>query len=145
MNMMPWILVLTLFFLQVQTSNTRNQQAAYLSAQASTIATNMMVYKSAATAYATANPTYTGSIADSSLSLPTWFTKVQGVSHYITGGAAYVYYTAATPGLADQLLRMTNNSITTGFAHGGQLVNPFVYTTSISLPATIPEGAVVLF
>lgn len=145
MNLMPWILILTVFFLQLQTTNTRNQHEAYLSAQASTIATNMLVYKSAATAYATANPTYTGSIADTSLSLPTWFAKTQGINNYIEGGTAYIYYTSATPGLADQLLQVTNNSITTGFKRGGHLVNPFVYTTSISLPATIPDNAVVLF
>lgn len=145
MNLMPWILVLTIFFLQLQTSNTSSQQQAFLSAQASSVTTNMMVYKSAVTDYATANPTYTGTIADASLTLPAWFTKMTGVTNYISAGTAYVYYTAATPGLADQLLQATNNSITTGIKRSGQLVNPFLYTTSISLPAAIPNGAVVLF
>jgi hypothetical protein len=142
---MLWIAALTVLLLQIVSSVTTRQQDAYLTAQASSISTNMMVYKSAVTVYATSNPAYSGTVPDTSLILPSWFQRFPGVTNYINSGTAYVYYLTPVPGLAQQLLQSTNNSITTGFKHNGMLVNPYVYTTSIPLPTNIPENAVVLF
>jgi hypothetical protein len=145
MNAMLWIAILTAFFLQIETSITLRHEDAFLSAQAASITTNMMVYKSAVSLYASSNPAYSGTVPDNALALPAWFNKFPGIANYANNGTAYIYYVTPIPGLAQQLLQSTNNSITTGFKHNGLLVNPYVYTTSISLPSAIPESAVVLF
>lgn len=41
------------------------------------------------------------------------------------------------------ILKSSNNSILTGIKRGGVLYNPLSGTTSIILPAVIPDGSVV--
>lgn len=104
---------------------------------------SILIYRSAAAAYARANPGFSGVPADSVLVLPSWYAKSAGVTSYILGGIAYTYYSGAAPaGLPAALVERTQ-STTVGVKRSGTLYSPTAGNTGISIPAAVPEGAVV--
>lgn len=127
----------------VYTDSQHQMLADNIAGEASAISGNLMVYKTAVSTYAKANPGVTGNVADASLSLPTWYTRISGVSNYVTGGKGYVYYPNPRPELAYRLLKDTNNTVLSGIKRSGVLYNPIGGTSSISIPAAIPEESVV--
>lgn len=130
---------LGLLFMQDQ----HTRQANATTSEAVAIGGNMSLYRNAVVTYTRANTGMTGSVADTSLTLPTWFNHMPAVQNYVTGGKGYVYFTATQPELAYMILKSSNNSILTGIKRGGVLYNPLSGTTSIILPAVIPDGSVV--
>ncbi|KJS79129.1 MAG: hypothetical protein JL55_13690 [Pseudomonas sp. BICA1-14] len=106
------------------------------------IAGSMQVYKGAVAAYQASNPAASGTVADAQLGLPTWYVKAPGISHVIQAGKAYVFYSQPKAGLAELLLKRTDNALTVGIKQSGNLVNPRQGVIS-SLPSAIPDGSVV--
>ena len=107
------------------------------------ISGSMSVYRGYVVTYAQANPGVTGVVSDASLGLPSWFNKMSGVSNYVTGGKGYVYYSNAPGQLTYQLLKDTDNSAFVGIKQSGFVVNPLSGTSSIAVPAAIPDGVTV--
>lgn len=140
-----WAIFFTIaiFFGAVYTDTQHQMLADNIAGEASAISGSMMVYRNAVSTYAKANPSVTGSVADASLSLPTWYTKMSGVSNYVTGGKGYVYYSNLRPELAHRLLKDTNNTVLSGIKRSGMLYNPISGTSTIAIPATIPDESVV--
>lgn len=114
--------------------------------EAAAIVGNMMVYRNAVSPYARNNPAAVGTVLDSALGLPTWYQRLAGVNHYLNAGTGYVYFASSRPELTYQILKASNNAITTGIKQGGYLINPLSttnYSTPIALPSAIPDGSVV--
>ncbi len=132
-----------LFFGKVYIDGQHQLNADNLAGQAAAISGNMMVYRTAVSQYAAANPAVTGSVADTSLSLPTWYVHMSGISNYVSSGKAYVYYSSQQPALAYKLVKETNNSLLAGIKRSGYLFNPLNGTTTVALPAAIPDQSVV--
>ncbi len=140
-----WALFFTIaiFFGSIFVDTQHQLTANNIVGEASAISGNMMVYRNAVSTYAQANPGATGTVSDASLPLPSWYTKISGVSNYVTGGKGYVYYSNQRPELAYQLLKDTNNTMLSGIKRSGVLYNPISGTSSISIPAAIPDESVV--
>lgn len=145
MNGLFWALFFTIsiFFGSIYVDTQHQLNANNNAGEASAISGNMMVYRNAVSTYAQANTGTTGTVADASLSLPTWYTKISGVSNYVTGGKGYVYYSNQRPEWAYQLLKDTNNTMLSGIKRSGVLYNPISGTSSISIPGAIPDESVV--
>lgn len=111
--------------------------------EASAVSGNLAVYRNSVVNYARSNPGVTGAVADTALGLPTWFVRINGVNNYVAGGKGYVYYSTSRPEAAYMIVKSSNNSIHAGINHGGYLYNPISGTTTITLPAAIPDGSVV--
>lgn len=114
--------------------------------EAAAIAGNMMVYRNAVSPYARNNPAAVGTVLDSAFGLPGWYQRISGVNHYLNAGTGYVYFSSSRPELTYQILKASNNAISTGIKQGGYLINPLSatnYFTPISLPSAIPDGSVV--
>lgn len=107
------------------------------------ISGSMLTYRSYVVTYATANPAITGVVDDAVLGLPSWYSKLVGVSNYVSGGKGYVYYTNPPPKLPTRLLSDANNSIYVGIKQAGVVTNPISGTGTVTAPAAIPDGAVV--
>lgn len=144
---MSW--VVSIFFLiatfvgSLLMYNTETLSVANAQGEMAAISGNMAVYHGYVVTYAQANVGVTGAVSDAALGLPSWFNKTSGVANYVTGGKGYVYYTNAPGELAYQLLKDTNNSIYVGIKQSGYVTSPLSGTSSIAVPAAIPDGVVV--
>ncbi|MGF0335775.1 type IV pilus biogenesis protein PilM [Ectopseudomonas toyotomiensis] len=125
-------------FSQMQHQDNQTSEFASLDA----LSRGMLVYRSAVSAYARANPGYSGIPSDAALSLPDWYIKPAGITAYIVDGSAYTFSTKAVPGLPAALVERTE-SVVIGVNRAGYLVSPASGNMAILLPSTIPEGAVV--
>lgn len=144
---MPWLMsiafVFTMLFSAVMQKNVDDMLAEKTTAEASAIASSMMVYQNYVRVYAINNPAATGSISDAALGLPTWYIKSSSVANYVTAGRAYVYVVNPPVGLVSQLQVASQNSLNVGVNMSGALVGPVGGATGITVPAAIPSGAVV--
>lgn len=113
--------------------------------QSEAVVGSMMVYRNKVTAYAQANPTFTGEVENSALALPSWFTPIAGVRNFVAGGQGFVYFagTGAESGQAYLMLKSADNDINVGIKRGSTLYNPIAGTTLVAMPAAIPDDAVV--
>ena len=116
-----------------------------LEIQADATALNMRIYNRAVYSYAKANNVVSGTVNDSGLTFPTWYTKMANIQNIVSAGIVYTYYAPTMPGLASHLINASGNTINVGTKQGNSLINPInKMTYSITLPSTIPDGSVVL-
>lgn len=112
-------------------------------------ATNFLAYRGALRAYLAVNPMASGSIDDAALTafwLPGYIRNANW-SNLVQGGKLYVYSTSIPEiGTAQQLFSMSNRSALVGTknASTGRLIAGSGLDTGITLPAAIPDGAVVM-
>ena len=140
--MQVWcLLILMTLSAFLVSQNKESADSSYSASQLDVIASNMLIYSSALSTYAKANPGLSTAVSDLSLTLPAWFVRIVGVGNYISAGKAYVYY-SGKPELLTILADKTE-SVTVGKNQSGVLVSPRWGTTSIAIPAAIPNGAVV--
>ncbi|SFY09163.1 type IV pilus biogenesis protein PilM [Azotobacter vinelandii] len=140
-----WI-VLTLLIIASGLFSQAQHQDEVVSEFASvdSLSRSLLIYRSAATDYARANPGLSGIPADEALPLPAWYSKPPGVTAYVSGGVAYTYYSGTIPaGLPSALVDLTQ-AITVGVNHAGILVSPSAGNTGIAIPAVVPDGALVV-
>lgn len=123
--------------------NAETLSAANAQGEVAAISGNMSVYHSYVVTYAQANPGVTGAVSTASLGLPAWFSLNSGVANYVTGGKGYVFYSNAPASLAYQLLKDTDNSIYVGIKQSGYVTSPLNGTSTIVVPAAIPDGVTV--
>lgn len=120
-----------------------NDEAAFEEATVDTLSRSLLIYRSATAEYARANPGFTGTPAEGSLHFPDWYTKQAGITSYVIGGISYTYISGEIPsGLASALAERTESALV-GVKRSGQLFSPKAGNVAISIPAPIPEGAVV--
>ncbi|MFD2274682.1 type IV pilus biogenesis protein PilM [Undibacterium arcticum] len=115
--------------------------------EATAIAGNMMLYRNYVVSYSRANQGISGTVADASLNLPTWFNRNSRLMNYMNAGKGYVYYTPTRSDLAYQVAKGLGASINAGIKTNGNLISPFSTTntsTPIAVPAAIPDGSIVI-
>ncbi|MBI6855921.1 type IV pilus biogenesis protein PilM [Pseudomonas cichorii] len=141
-----WIIILLIGISAnfMQTEASRSEHLA-MTSEVSAIARNILIYRNALSEYAHANPGLTGSVNDTALLLPTWFTHLSGVNGYVVTGTSYTFYASPPNGLVTELAALTENSAAVGYASSGLLVSPSGGLTGIPLPTVIPTGAVVAY
>lgn len=143
MQVLSVFFAISLFIGMLFTQNQHTWDTNAKTGEATAVSGNMAVYRNSVVNYARSNPGVTGSVADASLGLPTWFVRINGVNNYVAAGKGYVYYPTSQPEAAYLILKSSNNSIHAGINRGGYLYNPISGTTAITLPAAIPDGSVV--
>lgn len=127
-------------FSYTQSAKERDQHSGEISA----LMDGLLFYRNTVANYATANPTVTGSIADATLGLPSWYNKPIQLGNYIQAGRSYVFYTGnGAQGLASALYKKTL-SINFGTNTGGILYNPASGNTGIPLPPQVPAQSLVI-
>lgn len=127
-------------FSQVQ----HNDEVVAEQATLDAISRSMLVYRSAAAEYARANPGFVGAPPEAALNLPNWYTKQSGITSYIVGGVSYTYVNGAAPAGLPAALTERTESTTVGVKRSGQLYSSKGGIMTISVPAPVPEGAVVV-
>lgn len=139
-----WI-VLTILLIAVGLATTLEEQALRLSDSATvdSVSRNFLVYRSAAAQYAVTHPSYTGTPADTALSLPSWFFKPSGVTAHLEAGKSYTYFIGSVPSGLPAALAERTQSISVGVKRSGVLYSPIAGATLITIPSVIPEGAIV--
>ena len=143
---MPYVLIglLAVFLSGIFTSVISFEQKTSTQTEATAISGNMMVYRNFVTAYAVANNTITGTVADSALGLPGWYNRIVTVRNYVENGKGYVYFFEGNQSdMAYAIVKLGKQAVNAGIKTNGLLVNPMSSTT-LALPAPIPDGSVVI-
>ena len=141
---MQWlVLMVVLIASSIFMENQHQDQRISDYATLDSLGRGFLVYRSAATEYAQANPGFSGVPSDSALNLPGWFVKPVGVGSYISSGTAYTYFDGVAPsGLPSVLVDLTKTT-TVGLKRSGMLISQITGATGIAIPSPVPEVAVV--
>jgi len=99
-----------------------------------------MAYRTAVQSYLVANPTFSGAVPASSLSLPPG-TPATGLSNYIQARQAVVYASLGSSAFECAADQRWGATVALGFAQGGRWVSPDHGDLGFSVPAYVPEGA----
>lgn len=124
------------------------QEARAAQSVADFSATSILAYRESVINYMNANPGFTGSVPDTSLT-PIWG-NVRDLrwTNVVSGGALYVYETVAnspnTSLMLDQLYQKTAKSFMVGRNVSGILVSAKGFATGITVPAAVPNGALLI-
>ncbi|MBF4990970.1 type IV pilus biogenesis protein PilM [Methylophilus sp. QUAN] len=112
-------------------------------------ALNFIAYRSAVSNYLSANPSATGTIADTDLA-PYWepgYIRNANWTNWVNGSLVYVYSTTTlTSGTLNKIFERSNSSalIGTKSPATGRLISANGLDTGIALPAGIPNSALVM-
>lgn len=104
---------------------------------------HLAIYSCFVSAYAQANPGFTGTVSDAAAAFPTWFTRIAGESNYVTGGAVYVYATPMSRANGMAIARNVGGT-KTGIDDAGLLTVPGLGATTQAVPGAVPVGSVVI-
>jgi hypothetical protein len=113
------------------------------------LAGSMAIYRAAVLRYATANPSFTGTVADSNLSFPTWYRPLSPPlwTNYIAADGTIVIYASSLPPMTitSEIVSLSRNSVLAGQANAAThtLDSPVFGNNQIPLPAglSIPNGS----
>lgn len=145
--------VIALFFLAIVSLTS----ALYLPAQkaqgevaiADAGATSLLAYRQGVIDYLNANPSFTGTVPDTSMAFPWGYVRDPRWTNYVqSGGTLYVFEATANSAHTDQVLgqlyRKTFKSFSVGRNNAGQLVGATGVSTGILVPAAVPNGALMI-
>ena len=121
-----------------------SQNASFLHMQQSGIADSVGIYRGSVLTYASAKPTVTGAVADSSLLLPSWFVKPAYLQNYVFDGEAFVFYGSSTDPIGLKLRSAVSYPGESGIAVNGKMTDPASGAVYATLPAAIPNGSFVV-
>ena len=139
-----WVLLvvtLTITFLSNAEQQRQERNTVYADVTAASV--NVLVYRNAVANFASSNPTFSGTVSDAQLVLPSWYVKSASLGNYISAGISYSFYTSVLTGLVGELARRTE-SVNVGTNQNGVLLAPNMANMGVTLPAQIPNGSVVL-
>jgi hypothetical protein len=123
------------------------QEAGREQARVDAAATSFLAYREAVLDHLNTTPGFTGTAADAVLAFPWGYLRDARWTHVVDAhGTLYVHATAgnSAPLLLPQLQQKTRNGFLLGRQSGGQLVAASGGSTGITVPASVPEGAVVM-
>lgn len=144
---------LTLFFgavvMMYVAVDAPRKEAEIATISADVDATNFIAYRRAVQRYLQANPAATGKVTDASLSAYwlTGYIRNPKWTNLVAGGALYVYSTApVAPATLHTIWGMSSENRLVGTKNptGGRLRSFNGFDTGITLPASIPNNAVVI-
>lgn len=112
-------------------------------------ATSLLAYREAVVDYLNANPTFTGTVPDASLTYPWGYVRDTAWTNVVlSGGTLYVYEATAnspnTDQVLDQLYRKTLSSFMVGRNSSGTLVSANGFATGVTVPVAVPNGALLI-
>jgi len=124
------------------------QQAQAAHAVADVGATSLLAYRESVINYLNATPGFTGTVPDASLTFTWGYQRDPRWTNVISGGALYVYETVAnspnTSMMLDQLYQKTAKSFMVGRNVSGVLVSANGFSTGVTVPAAVPNGAILI-
>jgi hypothetical protein len=138
-----WTLVAMLSVAGYVAMSAELREAPVSTASAADLAWNLGVYRDAVLTYALQHPGFAGTVPDSALPLPPWYTPAALWRNQITAGVVAVYGThPMTAELASSLVALGKGSYFVGIADAksGRLVSPLFGDTGLALPPGIPDG-----
>ena len=146
--MYPYALLagLLLLFAYLTSANIDLALAQREDAQQQHMAGQLKAYGSFVAAYAQANPSASGAVADAAAGVPAWLTRPAGMQNRVQSGRAYIFWSASSEAEAFAIARECGFGLTCGVTRSGSIVLPGEATPlSVALPGGIPaSGAVVL-
>lgn len=113
-------------------------------------ATSFLAYRESVVNYLNVNPSFTGTVPDTSLTFLWGYQRDTRWTNAVSGGTLYTYVvanSANTDELLSQLYRKTESSFMVGRSTGGKLISANGFQTGITIPATtppIPIGAILI-
>ncbi|MFC6281234.1 type IV pilus biogenesis protein PilM [Polaromonas aquatica] len=123
------------------------QEAQRNTAVADVGATSLLAYRESVINYLNGNPGYSGTVPDSSLTFIWGYVRDPRWSNVVSGGTLYVYEVVAkspnTSLVLEKLYRKTASSFMVGRNASGLLVSANGFSTGITVPAAVPNGALV--
>ncbi|MBA6068121.1 type IV pilus biogenesis protein PilM [Pseudomonas mosselii] len=119
------------------------EESDYVSSDLAARASAMIVYRGAVVEYVNNNHGFYGSVPNSVLSIPAWYTPRAEIKNFVQGGVSYVYHELAPNGLVGVLANEVE-SVGVGTNVNGVLISPRAGDTGIILPAAIPRNATVI-
>lgn len=123
------------------------QESQVSQARADVAATSALAYRASVVNYLNSNPTFSGTVPDSSLT-PLWgYQRDLRWTNTVVAGALYVYDTAPTPNVPvlDLIYKKTLKSFMVGRNQSGVLVSAKGFSTGITVPVAVPNGAILIF
>lgn len=112
-------------------------------------ATSLLAYRQGVIDYLNTNPSFSGTVPDSSITFPWGYVRDPRWTNYVqSGGTLYVFEATAhsphTDQVLDQLYRKTFRSFSVGRNNSGQLIGATGASTGITVPAVVPNGALLI-
>ena len=111
-------------------------------------ATSLLAYREGVLDFLNANPTFAGTVPDAAIAFPAGYVRDPRWTNYVqAGGSAYVFEMvprSARDQVLDQLYRKTLRSFSVGRNARGQLVGATGVATGIGVPASVPDGALLI-
>ena len=125
------------------------KEAAAVALIADVKAVNMFAYKAAVVSFLNGNPSFSGQVPDSSITLPTGMVRDSRWVSVVNNNVLYVFEQTASnaAGLLDVIYAKTNRSILVGTSNGSYLINAKGYSTGVAIPTlspAVPTGAIVV-
>ena len=112
-------------------------------------ATSLLAYRQGVVDFLNANPGFVGTVPDAAVTFPWGYVRDARWSNWVQpGGTLYVFEAAArsahTDQVLDQLYRKTLQSFSVGRNVAGQLAGATGFASGITVPATVPNGALLM-
>lgn len=128
------------------TLNLHAETAVYDNGVAVATATNFWAYRGAVASYVTTHPAASGTVADSSLTFPTGYSRDSLWTNTIQSGVLYTYsISGLKPQVADTIAAQGGRTMMIGVANAGSIMSSLSGgATGISIPSVVPVGAVVV-
>lgn len=110
-------------------------------------ATLFELYREAVNNYVSDNPGFSGTVPSGSLNLPAGTVVTSSFSNEVSSGTAWSWITPGSmvspSSILSSLSAKSKDSLLVGLNQNGTLFSPISGSTGISVPATVPNGALV--
>jgi len=137
------VFVFIAFLIGMTTESARRQNTNYHTSFSITAGQNINDYGGFVSNWSKSNKTFTGTVSDATLALPTWVSHPGYISNYVVTGTTYIYYVPQSGFASNQLVTfLSSKGNTAGINSSGILYNGA--TNVGTVPAAVPNGAVVL-
>jgi hypothetical protein len=124
-------------------TNIQNTSNIQTNVQCIALARNIEDYGTAVSNWAQSNTSFTGTVSDATLALPSWIWHRSNVSNYVATGTSYIYVTTPQGCNNDNLVSaLTAKGIRGGFVKTGQYYKGI--TANGTVPGSVPNGSVVI-
>jgi len=138
------VLIAVLFTTTVELVYIETDAIEYAQVSAVVQSSNFWAYRGAVTAYFSANPNATGTVADGNLSFPLGYVRNPSWTNVISNGVLYTYSVGTLePGVISAISADGGSSLTIGLASNGTM-SAMSGGATFSLPPQIGNGAIVV-
>ncbi|ABE47298.1 type IV pilus biogenesis protein PilM [Polaromonas sp. JS666] len=143
-------LLVTTFFISMMALlvaiHVPEQDKQFMSAKADVAATDVLAYREELINFINSNAGFSGAVSDSQIT-PLWgHQRRTNWSNIVSNGTMFVYEVTPSPEalLLDKIYRKTARSFMVGRNSSGTLVSANGLSTGITIPASVPNGSIVI-